>query len=105
MEFNKQITDKITLIGGELNNWKYEENAQIPLIYKLWFKFYSEEYAAYFSHKRLQADDYEPVAIFGDSDLFSSFEDIFRDDDNELLFQEIKKACEQIWEAERDDNA
>lgn len=26
MIFNKQITENITLVYGELNNWKYDEN-------------------------------------------------------------------------------
>ena len=42
MIFNKQLTENITLLYGELNNWKYDENdVQYPIMYYLVFKFYN----------------------------------------------------------------
>ena len=53
MIFNKQLTENITLLYGELNSWKYDDNdVQYPIMYYLVFKFYGHEYEAYFSHKR-----------------------------------------------------
>lgn len=41
MIFNKQLTENITLLYGELNNWEYDENdVQYPIMYYLVFKFY-----------------------------------------------------------------
>ena len=40
MIFNKQLTENITLLYGELNSWKYDDNdVQYPIMYYLVFKF------------------------------------------------------------------
>jgi len=100
MEFNKKLTENITLLHGDLNNWKYEEDdVQHPTVYYLVFKFYGHEYEGYFSHKRLQDDDTSALSLSGHTELFDSLNEKLENGD---FLEEIKKACEQIWEEEKD---
>ena len=100
MIFNKQLTENITLLYGELNSWKYDDNdVQYPIMYYLVFKFYGHEYEAYFSHKRLQNGDSEPVSLSADTELFDSFNRKLEDGD---FLEEIKQACADIWADEKD---
>lgn len=101
MIFNKQLTENITLLYGELNSWKYDDNdVQYPIMYYLVFKFYGHEYEAYFSHKRLQNGDSEPVSLSGDTELFDSFNRKLEDGDfwkksNRLV--QIFGLMKKIW--------
>lgn len=102
MIFNKQLTENITLLYGELNNWKYDENdVQYPVMYYLVFKFYEHEYEAYFPHKRLQDGDSEPASLSGHTELFDSFNKRLEDGD---FLEEIKQACAYIWDNEKDED-
>ena len=97
---NKKLTENITLLCGELNNWKYDkEGNQIPLMYFLTFRFYDKKYDCYFSQKGLDEKDLIPASMEGDSSLFDSFESWFEEGE---AFDEIKKACSDIWELEKD---
>lgn len=102
MIFNKQLTENITLIYGDLNNWEYNENnVQYPIMYCLVFKFYGHEYEAYFTHKQLQDGDSYPASLYGNTDLFDSFNKRLEDGD---FLEEIKQACAEIWDDEKDED-
>ncbi|GEM_PF-4196664 len=100
MIFNKGLTKNITLLHGDLNNWKYDENdKQYPTVYYLVFRFYEYEYEGYFSHKRLQEGDSSALSLSGNNELFDSFNQKIEDGD---FLEEIQKACAEIWEDEKD---
>lgn len=94
MIFNKQLSENITLLYGELASWGYDDNGdEHPIMYRLVFKFYGYEYEAYFPHKRLQDGDSKPDSLYGNTELFDSFYKKMEDGD---FLEEIKQACADI---------
>lgn len=94
MTFDKQLSENITLLYGELASWGYDDNDdEYPITYCLVFKFYEHMYEVHFSHTRLQSGDLDPVLSHGDAELFDSFNRKLEDGD---FFQEIKQACADI---------
>lgn len=102
MIFYKQLSENITILFGELDNWKYDDNdVQYPIMYYLVFNFYGHEYEAYFPHKRLQDGDSKPDSLYGNTELFDSFYKKLEDGD---FLEEIKQACADIWDDEKDED-
>lgn len=94
MIFNKQLSENITLLYGELASWGFDDNDNVcPILYHLVFKFYGHMYEVHFSHTRLQSGDPNPISLYGNTELFDSFSKKLENGD---FFQEIKQACADI---------
>lgn len=94
----KRISENLTLNRAELNNWRYEQDQVILIMYEVYFDFYENPYTVYVSPESLKDEFPDPASVEGPSELFDSFNSMLNDDEGNI-WNAIREACK-----EADDN-